>query len=305
VKRPTTILLARFTGRSSKQNILDALKAQGLVAGNPELAHALYKKGVLRTFPRQAVLIEQDDGDNDIFLILSGSVSIKYNKREIAIRSAKTHVGELALVEKLVKRSATVTAIEPTAALQVSECAFSIIANKYPDLWRRVAIEIGNRLRERNKYIRTPNNRPALFIGSSSEGYSIADQIYRKLAAAPIVPRVWTEGVFQPSQTSIESLVKAQEECDFAALVLTADDVTVSRSRKKHSPRDNVVFELGLFMGALGRERVFILKPLGLNIKIPSDLLGVTCIEYASRGKHSVQKVSLKLRKTILKLGSR
>jgi predicted nucleotide-binding protein len=48
------------------------------------------------------------------------------------------------------------------------------------------------------------------------------------------------------------------KETDFAAFVVTADDVTASRGRRKASPRDNVVFEIGLFMGAIGRERTFV-----------------------------------------------
>ena len=49
-------------------------------------------------------------------------------------------------------------------------------------------------------------------------------------------------------------------------------------------PRDNVIFELGLLMGALGRERVFILKPRNVDIRIPSDLLGVTWLDYKRGG---------------------
>ena len=55
-----------------------------------------------------------------------------------------------------------------------------------------------------------------------------------------------------------------------------------SRKKKQAAPRDNVIFELGLFMGALGRERTFIVKPRHVDIKIPSDLLGVTFIEYST-----------------------
>ncbi len=98
------------------------------------------------------------------------------------------------------------------------------------------------------------------------------------------MPKAWTEGVFQASSTAIESLVKAAKEADFAALVLTADDITVSRHKSKPSPRDNVIFELGLFIGALGRERVFILKPRGVDVRIPSDLLGVVWLEYLKAG---------------------
>jgi CRP/FNR family transcriptional regulator, cyclic AMP receptor protein len=58
----------------------------------------------------------------------------------------------------------------------------------------------------------------------------------------------------------------------------------VSRGKKKSSPRDNVIFELGLLMGALGRDRVFILKPKGVDVRIPTDLLGVNWLEYRQGG---------------------
>jgi predicted nucleotide-binding protein len=46
------------------------------------------------------------------------------------------------------------------------------------------------------------------------------------------------------------------------------------------APRDNVILELGLFIGALGRQRVFMLIEQGMDVKIPTDLLGVTPIVY-------------------------
>jgi predicted nucleotide-binding protein len=99
-----------------------------------------------------------------------------------------------------------------------------------------------------------------------------------------VVPKPWTDGVFEASSTTIESLMALTQEADFALLVLTADDVTTSRGKRKPSPRDNVVFELGLLMGALGRGRVFTLKPTNVDIRIPTDLLGVTWLEYRRGG---------------------
>jgi predicted nucleotide-binding protein len=200
------------------------------------------------------------------------------------MRYAGMHVGEMALVDPLAKRSATVVAVEPTSALKVPEYRFSMLAAKYTDLWRQVAVEIAKRLRERSRFLPEPHNEPVLFIGSSTEGQAITNEIYRRFTPKPVVTKPWTEGVFQASSTAIESLVAAAKEADFAALVLTADDITVSRHKTKPSPRDNVIFELGLFMGALGRERVFILKPKGLDVRIPSDLFGVVWLEYLRTG---------------------
>lgn len=86
------------------------------------------------------------------------------------------------------------------------------------------------------------------------------------------------------SQTAIEDLIRAANEHDFAVLFLTPDDMTSSRGRRRASPRDNVVFELGLFMGAMGRERTYLVVPKGRDLKLPTDLLGVTHAAY-ERGR--------------------
>ena len=286
-ERGEASILPRFTGPTGKSRLIEAIKTQALVSGDTSLARALLRSATLYECEPKKTLTTQGQADNDIFLILSGSVSIRINEREVATRSAGTHVGEMALVDQLARRSATVETLERTVLLRLTETRFTRLASEHPELWRRVASEIAARLRERNKYIRTPNNKPVLFIGSSNEGLGIAQEIQSILRPKWVVPRIWTDGVFQASRTSIESLVSLAAYTDFAVLVLTPDDVTISKRNKKASPRDNLIFELGLFMGAIGRDRVFILKPRGRDVKIPSDLFGITWIEYAVAGPKS------------------
>jgi CRP/FNR family cyclic AMP-dependent transcriptional regulator len=276
-----------FGGRAGQRRLHEAVRSQPLVAGDVELARSIIKCGDLLQYKAGEELARQGDEENHLFLLVSGEVTIHVNRRAVAVRAAGTHVGEMALVDQLAKRSATVVANESTVALRVPEHRFSALAEKYPELWRRVAVEVARRLRERNKHLKQPHNDPVLFIGSSTEGRVLTDDIYKRFVPRPVVPRPWTEGVFQASRTSIENLVAAAQDADFAALVLTADDMTISRGKKKPSPRDNVIFELGLFMGTLGRERVFILKPKGLDVRIPSDLLGVVWLEYLKSGRRA------------------
>jgi CRP/FNR family cyclic AMP-dependent transcriptional regulator len=301
--------LGHFTGSAGRVHLLEAIKSQTLVASDVQLARLILTSGALQEHKAGDVLIRQGDSDNDILLIISGEVSIRVNDRQVADRSAGTHIGEMALVDPLARRSGTVVAAEPVVTMRVAEAQFSKIASRHPELWRRVAVELAKRLRERNKLLRKPHNEPVLFIGSSSEGLTVANEIYKYLVPKPLIPRLWSDGVFEASHTAIESLMNLTQEADFAALVLTADDATVSRGKKKPSPRDNVIFELGLFKGALGRERVFIIKPHGVDIRIPSDLLGVTCLEYAKGGPHSlrtrVRVPSARMVNAIRKLGPR
>jgi CRP/FNR family transcriptional regulator, cyclic AMP receptor protein len=164
--------------------------------------------------------------------------------------------------------------------LKLSEPNVTRIARTYPDYWRRLALELATRLRERTKFIREPNSVPVVFIGSSSEALAEATHINRALERRDVTCKLWTQGVFQLTKTTIEDLILVSGECDFAVLFLTPDDMTASRGRKSASPRDNVVFELGLFMGAIGRERTYIVTPKGADLKLPTDLLGLTRATY-------------------------
>lgn len=86
--------------------------------------------------------------------------------------------------------------------------------------------------------------------------------------------------IFGLGSTFIETLITSLPRFDFAVLVLSPDDLVNSRDIETFGPRDNVIFELGLFMGRLGRSRTFILHQADPKLKIPSDLAGVTTAIY-------------------------
>ena len=122
-------------------------------------------------------------------------------------------------------------------------------------------------------------DKPALFVGSSSEGLDLARAV-RSLLTDDAEVTLWSEGLFAIGNTFIETLVNALPRFDFAALVLTPDDLLTSRQVTALGPRDNVLFELGLFMGRLGRSRTFVIRPRGDEMKIPSDLAGLVAASY-------------------------
>jgi predicted nucleotide-binding protein len=99
-----------------------------------------------------------------------------------------------------------------------------------------------------------PSERPSVFVGSSSEGLDIAREIELQLLAVADV-NLWTNGIFVLGEGILESLVNALDKFDFAIMVLSPDDLLETRGQNFASPRDNVLFELGLFMGRLGRRR--------------------------------------------------
>lgn len=300
-------LLTRFTGRNGKQRFIEAICRQELVASNLKIANKLAAVATRHEFPANHCLLTQGGLDTDLYLILSGAVSVKVNGREIATRTSQQHIGEMALLDVTAKRSASVHTTEQTVVAKIDEVKFSRIANDHPDLWRRIALALASRLRERNKFHKLPRTQPAVFIGSSSEGLEIVNSLHKSLSRKPYVVKPWTQGVFECSKTTIEDLMLATQETDFAVLVLTADDMTKSRGTKKASPRDNVIFELGLFMGALGRERTYIVAPKGVDIKIPTDLFGVNRLQFQlKRGRsisRNLQSVAKQLCKLINKYG--
>ena len=91
-----------------------------------------------------------------------------------------------------------------------------------------------------------------LFLGSSSEGREVARNLQAELGSTVEVVR-WDQNVFEPSGYTLDSLLSIAETVDFAVVVATPDDVTMSRGETTLSARDNIVLEFGLFAGALGR----------------------------------------------------
>jgi hypothetical protein len=83
-------------------------------------------------------------------------------------------------------------------------------------------------------------------------------------------------------RTIIEK-VEAYADVGFAVVVLTPDDVGGVRDGPTHPrARQNVILELGYFIGRLGRSRVMALK-VG-DVEIPSDFHGVVYESYSSGG---------------------
>ncbi|HEY0426277.1 MAG TPA: nucleotide-binding protein [Pyrinomonadaceae bacterium] len=122
-------------------------------------------------------------------------------------------------------------------------------------------------------------SKPKLFIGSSQINLKVAKALKKGLEDCAEV-KIWNEDVFGLNEGFLETLLNNRNEYDFAVFVFAPDDVTTSKDETKFSPRDNVLFESGLFMGACGRERVFIVYEETSELKIPSDFAGVTLATY-------------------------
>lgn len=124
--------------------------------------------------------------------------------------------------------------------------------------------------------------KPRLFIGSSREGSYVARSIQANLDRDAECS-VWDQGLFELSVSTFQQLLKAVETSDFGVFVCSADDITAMRGISKAVARDNVLFELGMFMGGLGPQRTFFLIPFGADLHLPTDLLGITCGTYEAQ----------------------
>lgn len=124
-----------------------------------------------------------------------------------------------------------------------------------------------------------PNAKPRLFIGSSTEARKIAAALQAGLDHDAEVT-IWYQNTFKPSTGTLESLEDNLGRFDFAAFVLAPDDIVKFKDAQTAVTRDNVIFESGLFMGRLGRRRVFLVRPKNATLKLPTDLAGVTVLEY-------------------------
>ena len=300
-------MISRFRGETGRHRLIWALRKQPILHDNETLSNELADQAELLQFEGGEQLIIQDNTDNDIYFILAGRLSIVVNEREVAIRNAGQHVGEMVLIDPSAKRAASVIAIEQTVVVKICETSFRLLAEKYPRIWQLIAVELADRLRQRNRLVPSTNPRPVVFIGSSKESLHIAEAIESNVADKNIVVRLWTDGVFGASQFILTELERQVRESDFAVLVLGADDVVESRNEKSDAPRDNVIFELGLFMGALSHERTFMVIPHESAIKIPTDLLGLIPLKYESGGSDDLATllapVCDQLRYTIKRIG--
>lgn len=151
--------------------------------------------------------------------------------------------------------------------------------------------------------------KPSVFVASSTESLEIAYSIQENLEYSAEVT-VWTQGIFELSKYSLDSLLDALDTIDFGVFVFSPDDISIIRGKEHATVRDNIVFELGLFIGRLGKERNFIILPHGNEEAphLPTDLLGLTPALYEPNRQDNNLRAALgpacsKISKAFTKLG--
>jgi predicted nucleotide-binding protein len=126
----------------------------------------------------------------------------------------------------------------------------------------------------------TDSSKRKIFIGSSKEGLNVARKIKASLKYDAHVD-TWADGLFdKPGQAYIEVLENILKNYEYGIFVFTPDDKVFSRGLISQMPRDNVIFEYGMFLGKHTRKKAFFIVPRGVDIKIMTDVLGITSLDY-------------------------
>lgn len=300
-------IVARFLGDAGRPNRVEALLGQALFGGDRALVEELADRAEFLAIRAGDTVIEQGGTDDDFFLVVTGSLGIIVNGQRVAVRGRGEHVGEMVLVEPAQSRSASVIADDDAIVAKLSARDMIDVAGRYPEIYRRIAGSLSRRLRERNRLVGQHRDRIKVFIISSAEALPIARVVQNSFEHDPFLTMLWTDGVFRATSYALEALEGAIEECDFAIAVAHGEDLTHFRGQDWPSPRDNVVFELGLFMGKLGRKRAILMEPREEKVRLPSDLSGVTTIPYRyETGRDAASSMAPacnKLREYIMEMG--
>jgi hypothetical protein len=139
---------------------------------------------------------------------------------------------------------------------------------------------------------------PKLFIGSSSEELSLARRA-KDFLSPQFDVTIWEEkavdrAVFRINQNFFFELLTASLKFDFGLLIGTADDKVVVRGKEVMAPRDNILFELGLFTGRLGVNNCAFL--VDKNINVFSDMTGVSLVTFDREDPATVDQALAQIR---------
>ena len=113
-----------------------------------------------------------------------------------------------------------------------------------------------------------------VYLGYAMESSGRARRVKQYLAESRVDVLDWAED-FHPGSTILEELEQAAKRCKAAVFLFTKDDVVVRRESGR--VQANLVFELGFFVHAVGRDRVVIIAERGMTL--PADIAGLVVFE--------------------------
>lgn len=250
---------------------------------NRAIAEDFSKSCTIHGFSAISKIYTQDDfNTNYLFFILKGVCNIYINDNFVAEIHAGECFGEFPILDTRLNYTVSIYAQKDCCIAKISENKLKEIANQHPDLWLNMAKMIARRLKERSEqtFSRKPNRPSKIFIGSSVEGLTIARKIQKELSAE-LNPVIWNQGPFDLlGKSYLECLEEVIDTFDFGVFIFTPDDTIFVRGENKKIARDNVIFELGMFIGRLSRTKAYLVYPQNSDIKILSDFEGINTATY-------------------------
>ena len=131
--------------------------------------------------------------------------------------------------------------------------------------------------------------KPKIFIGSSGAGLDVAEKV--KVYLSTIADcLVWSEpDIWESNRSTFDNLIRMSNYFDFGVFVATADDLTETNDSLVIEPRDNVILEMALFLGAMGHNKSFLLVENG--IKLPSDFNGIYMPRFNRAKEDSIKTI--------------
>ena len=304
-------LIDRFiTTQAKLYSLIRQVCLQGLPNAQ-DIAEQIIKSGELVSFLKDETFIKQDDTDQFVYFLLAGEVGLVVNGSTLPYgRKEGETVGELSAVQHIHKRLASVTALDDIVAIQMSYYDFNIILGTHPLMFKNLFVDSAKRLQQRNTLIRASNPKPVLFLISSVESIPIIDELLLELRYSDIDVVPWNaKSTFTAGSFTLDGLDIQLSKADFALAIAAPEDVMTKRKATGVAPRDNVLFELGFFMGTLSRERAFLALEKDKPIILPTDLNGLTPLTYTwdkDAGKDpDIKHLAIELKRIIAKVKSR
>lgn len=274
------------SSEAGKHKLLTSLMAQEILQniGDIEGAAKDIRKYIdVKAYASGEVVYAQGDlATTQLYFILHGQCAGYKNNNLVAVINAGECFGEFPLLDPSTAYTITARAHTDSCFGSIAAREFETIAEKYPKIWQNLAKMVAKRLRLQNENTFKNPRREVhrLFVGSSSKALEIAYAIKELLISKNLEVEVWDESTFLLGKATLEQLESALEKFDFGVFIFNDDDRGESKGKEQNITRDNVIFELGLFMGKLKRTRAYLLKPKNLDVKILTDFDGITVAEY-------------------------
>ena len=279
------------TKPANRAELENMLLDQPLCCHQREIARWLLANGAKEEcIPEGRLLIREGDKVNrDVFCVLAGTFRIEIGGHSVGERGKKHHIGEMAMIMREARTASAIAVLE-SKVLRIPENVMRKALKRYPCMWEPLAQTLCDRLHERRKFFRVKNKNPIVFVGSSGARSFVAEALKARLQ--PRIKgevRVWSsKDIFEPSSNTLQRLIDHSKQCDFGIFIFGADDKVKSKGENFAAPRDNVVFEGGMFTSSCGICRTIFVCEKNAKLKVPSDLSGVTYLEFGVTQKQGV-----------------